>query len=93
MAGGFSIKKNKISELKNFLIKKIKKINTKKQMSNNLYFDAILSPGAINENFFHDIYLLSPFGSGNAEPIFVIEKVKVVYCSVLAEKHFKLILC
>ena len=93
MAGGFSIKKNKISELKEFLIKKIKKRNLTTQTSNNLYFDAILSPSAINENFFHDINLLSPFGSGNAEPTFVIEKVKVVNCFVLAEKHLKVIMC
>ena len=45
------------------------------------------------ENFFHDINLLSPFGSGNAEPTFVIEKVKVVNCFVLAEKHLKVIMC
>ena len=93
MAGGFSIKKNKISELKEFLIKKIKKVNLATQTSNNLYFDAIISPSAINENFFYDINLLSPFGSGNDEPTFVIEKVRVVNCVVLAEKHLKVIMC
>ena len=91
MAGGFSIKKNKISELKNFLIKKIEKIDISSKTSNNLYFDAVLSPSAINENFFHDVNLLSPFGSGNTEPIFVIEKLKIVNSFVLADKHLKII--
>ena len=43
--------------------------------------------------FFYDINLLSPFGSGNDEPTFVIENVRVVNCVVLAEKHLKVIMC
>ena len=70
---------------------KIEKINISSKTSNNLYFDAVLSPSAVNENFFHDVNLLSPFGSGNTEPIFVIEKLKIVNSFILADKHLKII--
>jgi len=92
MAGGFSIEKNKISQFREFLIKKIKNNNLFNKKTNNLYFDAIISPSALNENFFKDIHLLSPFGSGNTEPIFVIRDMKIVNSTIIGDKHIKIIM-
>ena len=57
-----------------------------------MYFDALLSPSSVNETFLEDINLLAPFGSGNAEPIFVLEGLKVVNSKILSNKHIKVIM-
>ena len=89
MAGGFTIEEKKIEEFTNFLSNKISKTTKKLVKDNFLFFDTKISPSALNENFFFDINSLSPFGSGNPEPKFVIENLKLIKSSVVAEKHIK----
>ena len=43
----------------------------------NLYLDSVIAPAALNEEFYEEINNLSPFGSGNNEPKFVLENLKV----------------
>ena len=90
MAGGFSIDKNKIDEFKIFLIKKFKNSNAFKNTNNYMYIDSVLSSSAINEDFYSQINLLSPFGSGNSEPKFLLEKVKVLHAYTVGKKHLKI---
>ena len=54
--------------------------------------DSIIAPSALNEEFFYEIEKLAPFGSGNAEPIFVLEGLKVVNSKILSNKHIKVIM-
>jgi len=42
--------------------------------------------------FFEKINLLAPFGSGNLEPRFLIEGLKVVNSKIVGEKHIKSVL-
>mgnify|MGYP001215673779 CR=1 FL=1 len=92
MAGGFTIEENKIQEFKDLIIKKFKKIQKNLIKSNNLFFDAKISPSALNEEFFSEINSLSPFGSGNPEPRFVIEDLELLKSSIVGEKHIKSLL-
>ncbi len=89
MAGGFTIEENKINEFKDFINKKFLKIEKNLKQRNILFFDSKISPSALNENFFSEVNLLSPFGSGNPEPKFVIENLKLLKSSVVGEKHIK----
>ena len=89
MAGGFTIEENKIEEFKVFLKKKYNKNQKNIVKTNNLFFDAKISPSAINEVFFNEIDSLSPFGSGNPEPRFVIENLKLLKSSVVGERHIR----
>ena len=89
MAGGFTVEENKINEFKYFLIKNFLKIEKKINKRNHLYFDSKISPSALNEEFVSQINTLSPFGSGNPEPKFVIENLKLLKSSVVGEKHIK----
>ena len=57
-----------------------------------LYFDSVIAPTAINLDFYNKVNALAPFGSGNPEPKFVIEKLKTVNNKVIKEKHIKSIL-
>ena len=58
----------------------------------NLLVDSVVSPSAINEEFYEDVYNLAPFGVGNGEPKFVIENLKVIKSNLVSDKHIKSIL-
>ncbi len=89
MAAGFVIEENKIEKFKDFIIKKFIKIKKNLIKSNTLFFDSKISASALNENFFLEINSLSPFGSGNPEPKFVIENLEILKSSVIGEKHIR----
>ena len=91
MAGGFSLQEEKISEFKDFINLEFSKIEKKINRTNNLFYDSKISPSALNENFYSEINLLSPFGSGNPEPRFVIESLELLKSSIVGEKHIKTI--
>mgnify|MGYP000386150914 FL=1 len=92
MAGGFTLKKEKIPILRDFLIKNFEKSCTGYSKNINLYLDTIIAPSALNEEFFQEVNCLAPFGSGNSEPKFVIENIKVVSSNIIGNNHIKSIL-
>jgi single-stranded-DNA-specific exonuclease len=92
MAGGFSIKKENIALFRDYLIKNYEKLKLNTTDNDNLYIDSILAPSAINEEFYEKINCLAPFGSGNSEPNFMIENLKVLNSKIVAENHIKSIL-
>jgi len=93
MAGGFTLKEENITIFRDFLIKNYEKMSVKYSKDINLYLDSIVAPSALNENFFQEINCLAPYGSGNSEPKFVIEDIKVVSSNVVGNNHIKSILC
>ena len=92
MAGGFTLKKENIPIFRDFLIKNFEKSNINSSVSTNLYLDSIIAPSALNEVFFDEINCLAPFGSGNSEPKFVIENIKVISANIVGNNHIKLVL-
>ena len=92
MAAGFTIKKDSIPVFRDFLIKSFNKKITDKSKVINLYLDTIIAPSAINEEFFLEVEKLGPFGSGNNEPKFVIEDIKVISSQIVGDNHIKSIL-
>ena len=92
MAGGFSIKRENVDSFRDFIIKEYDNLNISSSENLNLYVDTIIAPSALNEEFYNKINSLSPFGSGNNEPKFVIENLKVIKSSVVANNHIKSIL-
>ena len=91
MAGGFSINIDNIEIFKEFLIKKYNISNIKKDNFKNLYLDSIILPTALNPEFYKNIELLSPFGTGNPEPKFLIEDLKLANSNIVAHRHIKAI--
>ncbi len=92
MAGGFSIKVENIERFKEFVFRKFKNINENLLTEKPLLLDSIISPSAVNIEFFKKVALLSPFGSGNPEPRFIIEDLKTINSKVVGEKHIKSVL-
>ncbi len=93
MAGGFSIQKSKINDFKEFLFSKFEKSGLSNTTNRNIYADSIISASALNKDFFDKVDALAPFGSGNNEPKFIVENVKIVNSQIVGEKHLKVILC
>ena len=91
MAGGFTIKSSNIEKLKDFLLNRFKK-NNRVKLERYLILDSKISPTALNIDFYNKINTLSPFGSGNPEPKFIIENMKPVNSKIVGEKHVKSIL-
>ena len=84
MAGGFIIKKSKLNIFKSFLDTEF----NKKQKNKNLFnFDSKLSIAAVNNSLISDINNLEPFGTGNPNPIFLFEDLKIKNVRVLKNKH------
>ena len=92
MAGGFSIKIENLEKFKNFVFRKFKNINEDLTSEKPLLLDSIISPSAVNLEFYKKVSLLSPFGSGNPEPRFIIEDLKTINGKIVGEKHIKSIL-
>ena len=92
MAGGFTIDKNKVSLFRDYLIKNFEKVVKSSSQEFNLYLDSVIAPSALNEKFYEEISFLEPYGSGNTEPKFVIENIKVISSNVVGNTHIKSVL-
>ena len=92
MAGGFTIKVENIAKFKDFIFRKFMNINEDLISEKPLYLDSIIAPSALNLDFYNRIDLLSPFGSGNPEPRFIIENLKTINGKIVGEKHIKSVL-
>ncbi|MDB3894270.1 single-stranded-DNA-specific exonuclease RecJ [Candidatus Pelagibacter sp.] len=85
MAAGFSLKKENIRILDNFIQKDCeeKKIN----FNNYHNYDSEISFSAINNVFLSEINKLGPFGNENFIPIFFIKNARVIKTKILNNKH------
>ena len=92
MAGGFSIDIKNIEKFRDFVFKKFRGINEDITSEKPMYLDSVISPAAINLDFYSKVNNLAPFGSGNPEPKFIIENLKTVNGKIVGEKHIKSVL-
>ena len=92
MAGGFSIQIDKINEFKEFAIRKFRTLNVNISEEKKILIDSVVAPSALNLDFYNKINSLAPFGSGNSEPKFYIENLRLLNSKIVGEKHIKSIL-
>jgi len=90
MAAGFTIKKDNIRLLDNFIQKDFIKKISKKDNTNN--YDLEISSSFIKNKFVQDINKLGPFGNFNFLPIFLIKNLKVIKLNIIKNKHLSVIL-
>ena len=57
-----------------------------------MWLDSKIAPSAVNLEFYDKVNVLSPFGSGNPEPRFIVENLKSVNSKVVGESHIKSVL-
>ena len=92
MAAGFTIKEENISFFRDTLIKSFEKNSINTIENNYLYLDSTISPSSLNLPFYNEVNFLAPYGSGNIEPKFLIENLKVISSTIVGENHIKSIL-
>jgi len=90
MAAGFTMKKNNIKLLDNFIQKDfIKKFSNKKNLNK---YDQEISASALKTNIVNDINKLGPFGNLNLLPIILIKNLKVIKIKIIKNKHISAIM-
>jgi single-stranded-DNA-specific exonuclease len=85
MAAGFTLKKNNINLLDNFIQKDYIKKNSK--MNNTSVYEGELSISAINLKFMKELNKLKPFGNFNHLPFFLIKNVNIIKTDIINNKH------
>ena len=85
MAAGFTLKKNNINLLDDFIQKDYLKKNS--NLNNTCKYDGELSISAINLKFMKELNKLKPFGNFNLLPSFLIKNVKIIKTNIINEKH------
>ena len=90
MAAGFSIKKENLQLLDDFVQNDY--LNNNKNFELIFNYDSELSGSAINENLYNEINKLAPFGNGNTLPIFLIKNVKIIRSRLVGENHINSII-
>ena len=90
MAAGFTIKKNNLNLLDEFLNQDyLNKTSNSKLL---FKYDAEISASALNIDFINEINKLEPFGSLNNIPTFLIKNLKIIKVKRINNKHINVIL-
>ena len=90
MAAGFTIKKNNINILDDFIQKDFLHKNSNTKNTNN--FDGEISTSAINFDFMKELNKLGPFGNFNHLPFFLIRNLKIIKTDIINKKHVSVIM-
>ena len=89
LAAGVTIENDKINVFSKF-------INSQYHLICKTYnfkqFISKISLSSVNLNFFNSINKLAPFGSGNLNPFFLIENLKVLKTSIFKNKYINCVL-
>ncbi len=88
-AAGFSVKKEMIGPLYDFLCTQLESQYLKFSGDNSVEADLLLKVSSINIELVNEIEKLAPFGNGNREPTIILEDAKIVKTKLVGEKHFQ----
>jgi len=92
MAAGFTVDKNRIHELVEFLDEAMSKESETLVENNTYYYDAEVSPNAFNLNLAKEINKLEPYGNGNSEPLIKVAGLFVLKANVTNNRHISCLL-
>ena len=90
MAAGFTIKKNNIRLLNDFIQKDYFIKNS--HLNNSSKYDGEISASAINLEFMKELNKLKPFGNFNHSPFFLIKDLKIIKTHIINHKHISAII-
>ena len=90
MAAGFTIIKEKINSLEDFIQKDYSKKLTR--LNNSSIYDMEVSASSINNEFMNNLNKLGPFGNYNFLPTFLIKDLKIIKTNIINKKHISAII-
>lgn len=89
MAAGFTVERARLAELGAFMDQRIGSTIAEAKIVPTLYIDSAVMPDGANLQLIEKLQQLAPFGSGNAEPRFVLPSVRIGFASVVGENHVR----
>ena len=89
MAAGFSVRSDKVFELKQYLNDHFNRSVAEADNVVSLPIDGLITVAAVKEELLELLERLEPFGAGNPEPRFVIPSLRVKYATVVGDQHIK----
>lgn len=92
MAAGFTVARDKVDALKNFLADRIGKQIEAEPLVPTLTLDGLVSGTALQADFVKKLGTLGPFGTGNSEPRFALADCRIVQANIVGEKHVSVII-
>jgi single-stranded-DNA-specific exonuclease len=90
MAAGFTLKASNLEKLKTSFEKSAKEALTPDELTPHIDVDAEIRLQDINLEMLRQINVLSPFGEGNPEPVFLARSLQVLDSRVVGDRHLKL---
>ena len=92
MAAGLSIRIKKLEEFQHAFEEAVTQMSQPDDWIPKIAIDAELKFSDISDSLINEIEALSPFGSGNPEPVFIARDVKVVSSKIVGKNHRKMVL-
>ncbi len=89
MAVGFTIERDRIDDLRDFLNGRVAEKMAADRIVPSLYIDGSLNVGGATAELASSLDMLGPFGSGNPEPRFVIARARLSYAALAGEDHLR----
>lgn len=87
MAGGFSVKLEKIAELHQFFCQKLQDKVAELSAQNLVYFDLEIDIAQLNLELLKELLKLEPYGVGNMKPRFLIKDAKKIRSQIIGSKQ------
>ncbi len=87
MAAGFTINPDKIESFKTKFEQTVKEMTRAEDFTPKLIIDCELNFDQISATLVNEIESLEPFGSGNREPLFTANAIKVVSEKIVGQNH------
>jgi single-stranded-DNA-specific exonuclease len=92
MAAGFTVARDKIDALRDFLAERIGKQMQAEPLMPTLTLDGLVAGASLTPEFVRQIEALGPFGTGNSEPRFALADCTIVRADIVGEKHVSVVL-
>ncbi|MBI1272510.1 MAG: single-stranded-DNA-specific exonuclease RecJ [Alphaproteobacteria bacterium] len=92
MAAGFTVSRETLEKLKQFLTDRVKKLIEASPLVPSLTIDGLLAGPGASAGFAQRLGVLEPFGTGNPEPRFAVPDCKIVKADVVGENHVRCII-
>lgn len=89
MAAGFTVAEGKLAAFRAFLDERVRTRVAEAGIVPSLHVDGVLTAGGANLDLIGALERLAPFGSGNAEPRFVIPSARVAFADVVGTDHVR----
>lgn len=91
MAAGFTVARDKLDALRDFLAERIGKQIAAEPLVPTLTLDGLLAASSLQPDFVRQLAALGPFGTGNPEPRFALADCRIVRATIVGEKHVSII--